>query len=217
MSLEIQKTAGTEKMTESKALLASYMAGSLVEMSNLSKVQAEQVAAERAAEVDIKAFKLEDIKEAQASVKKDLKNYGIQEKMYYHADGEVVKKDEMEAFSRAGIVAMAGFAMGITGAIANSPEVAIAGMGGAAMFGVVKATMRYLGEPTNEAEAKKAEEFKTLKHTQLALKQLKKVVEAPVKAAKREAYKEEVAKYMAMSNPGGMVSPVTLAQKGKGR
>lgn len=216
MSLEILKKAAG-KTADKKELLVSYLSGAVIEMKDMSKVQAEQAAAEKASKADVKAFDLKDIGEMQSSVKKELKNYGIQEKMYYHADGEVVKNDEMEAFGRAGIVAIAGAAMGITGAIAGSPEVAIAGMGGAALFGVTKATMRFLGEPTNAAEAKKAEEFKTLKHTQLALKQLKKVVEAPVKAAKREAYKQEVAQYMAMTNPGGMVSPGILTLKGKGR
>lgn len=216
MSLEILKKAAG-KSADKNELLMGYLSGAVVEMESMSKVQAEQAAAEKAAKADVKAFDLKDIGAMQASVKKELKNYGIQEKMYYHADGEVVKNDETEGVGRAGIMAIAGAAMGLTGAIAGSPEVAIGGMAGAAAVSVTMATMRFLGEPTNAAEAKKADDFKTLKHTQLALKQLKKAVEAPMKAAKTEAYKQEVAQYMAMTNPGGMVSPVALARKNKGR
>lgn len=201
-------TEGKVADTKTQENLVKYLAGALVKMQHEPKVHAEQVATEEAAKVDVKDFSSKEIKDMEKTVKVAAKNYGLQEKMYYHADGDALKKDPMEATARTIFPAIAGVAMGVTGAIANSPEVAIAGMGGAAAILITKATMRFLGEPTNDAEAKKADEFKMLKHTQLALKQLKKVVEAPEKAAAREAYKAEIGRYMTAGNPGGMVMPM---------
>lgn len=215
MVLEVQKTAGAPKTAKNVDLLTEYLAGTVVEMQGMSKVFAEQHAREKAEKVDIKGFDLKEIETMQKNAKAEAKKYGVQEKMFYHADGHVVANDEYEKFGREGMTAMVGFGLGMTGALAGSPEVAIAGMGGALAYGVTKMTMRYLGEPTNEAEAKKSEEFKMLKHTQLALKQLKKVVEAPIKEAKKKEYWDQVAKASMGINPAGYVTPISLAKKGK--
>ena len=79
--------------------------------------------------------------------------------------------------------------------------------------------MRHFSRPKGEEQTRKVAAYTELKHAQMALKQLKKVLQAPQKAAEKAKDREMIAQLYAsgMGNPGGIVTPVSLAKKGLGR
>lgn len=229
MSLTVAKQADEKQEIRnavSAALLNKYLAGVVKAMDGRTKSEVKKIAAEHAAGADMKMFTVETVKAKEAETAKQMKKYGLREKMNYAADGKALDDNPGESISRAISMAVASSATMLTVAVAaGSGEItglgaAMAGIGGAyTVNAAARAAMRHFSRPKNEEQTQKVAGYTELKHAQMALKQLKKVLEAPEKAAQKAKDREMIAQLYAsgMGNPGGMITPVSLAKKGLGR
>lgn len=235
MTLAVKNTAKKGKIPFAKmSKLDRYLCDAVLCMQNCGRIEAHVVAKEAAMNANPKDFDVASIKEAQDSYKKQLKNYGLKEKMYYYAASNIddayledSNKFRAKLTAGAGIaVAVASTVVGVAAALEGEMDAAdtaarvastafAIGVGGTAFAVMARNTIHGAFIPKTEEGKAKADEYVKIKHSLVALKQLKRVVEAPAKAARREEYKQEVAKYMSMTNPGGVVSPLIAAKKGQ--
>lgn len=225
MSLTVETKAG-QKDTKSAALLNKYLSGAVLKMDGMTKENAEKVANKFAAE-KAEGIQVADVTAKEAEVNKDLKKYGLREKLNYASDAKAYSEDiqkSVDSIVTTGVMSVASV-LTLAVATTSAPEqgAAMGVVGGALLAAVTaerlaKAGLRAVSGPRNEAQAKKIDEYTELKHTQLALKQLKNVLLAPEREAQKAKDKEMVRQLYAsgLGNPGGMITPVSLAQKGKG-
>ncbi len=229
MSLTVAKQADEKQEIRnavSAALLNKYLAGVVRAMDGRTKSAAEKIAAEHAAKADMKMFSAQTVEAKEAETAKQMKKYGMREKMNFAADGKALEDNPGESISQAISMAVASSATMLTLAVsAGSGEITglgavMAGIGGAyTVNAAAKAAIRHFSRPKNEEQTQKAAAYTELKHAQMALKQLKKVLQAPEKAAQKAEDREMIARLYAsgLGNPGGMVTPVSLAKKDLGR
>ena len=211
-----------ELSPESKKLLEGYMAGAVKEIGFARKKDAEEIATYYANDF-YKAGKAEgvskaDVKAMEKQVSKELKQYGLRERINYATDGRAIKENPTSTIVQ-GAFAATMMAMSV-GAAAADGEMGLAsafmtiGLAGAA----ANAALYYAGTSYNKEQERKIDEYTELKHAQLALKQLKR----EFSAAEHAKYKEEVAGLFAAGYgqpSGGLIqNPVQMAKlKNQGR
>lgn len=200
--------ASTQNKTPSQALVEEYLKGS----KNLTRLAAKNLADETMTKVDLNDFSLKDVKQSIAENKAAMKKYGFQEKLNYLSDSKAYDADPMDAMAQGVIAGAATVCMTTTMGIGGSAEGAVATMslGTAAIIG--KATAAWLSRAETKEQAKSVEEYTDLKHANLILKKVARAIE-------RKEDKEMARSLMAqgLGNPGGFITPVSLAKKGKGR
>lgn len=229
----------TENKPESKSteLLETYLANALkfIGRSSVTKGQAKAAAKgfsrpgtpEQDAywgRPDISQISMKDVNMKQAQIKSELKKYGIKEKLNYAFNAQAYKeknKDEKGLMVSDLMIFIAG--MTVTAATfpkdapATPEGMGVIALGAAASVGMVmvkKGFYKILDSKT-EAGEKKVTEYRTLKHAQLALKQLKK----QILVQRDGSYKEQVQKLFAagIGNPGGVITSAVVQRKAGGR
>lgn len=224
MSLTVETKAG-QKDTKSAALLNKYLSGAVAKMDGMTKKDATKVADKFAAQ-KAQGIELADVTAKEADVNEGLKKFGLKEKLNYASDAKAYNEDIQKSVDTMVMTGVMSVASTLTLAVAttSTPEQgatlgAVAGvvLTAATLERLAKAGMRAVSAPRNEEQAKKVDEYTELKHTQLALKQLKNVLTAPEREAQKAKDKEMVRQLYAsgLGNPGGMITPISLA-KGKG-
>lgn len=233
MTLSVKKTTEKGKISPEMKKINRYLDDFLDRVQTHGKIESYVDAVNHAADVNPEDFSLDAIKEARDGYKKQLKNYGLKEKMYYYAASNIDdayledsndKRGKTTAFVGISSAVAVGAFSGIA-ALSGSPDAAagvkvamsflVGGTLGVPVVAMARNAVHDAFIPKTKEGKEKADEYVKVKHALLALKQLKKAVEAPAKAKAKEEYKQEVGKYMSMTNPGGMVSPIIAAKKGK--
>lgn len=218
MTVEVKKEAG-QKDAKSAVLLNKYLSGAVVKMDGMTKKEAQKYATAEAEKIAAKGgIDVADIEAKESAVKEGMKQFGLKEKLNYVADGKAFDGDiqkSMDTLLTTGVVSTVALISNIM-ATTTSPE---EGSGLAAVIGVgltavaaerlVKAGLRAVTTPKSDEGKAKVADYTEMKHTQVALKQLKKAIQGPEKAAEkaaqRKAYKDEVRKTMAMTMGPGVV------------
>lgn len=203
---------------EAKALLESYMAGAKKEIGFVSKDKAETKAGAYAEDfyktAKAEGLKKSDIKAMEKQMAKELKQYGLKERVNYAANLRAAEENPMPVFLKDAGIGMAAVAA-MAAASASGQHGVSAGIFGAGMAVIAaKTVVCYAGASTNDAEKRKVEEFTELKHAQLALKQLR----HKFTAAERAANREEAAKLFAAGygQPSGcLIQPPIYAIRQK--
>lgn len=211
-----------EMKPETKALLESYMAGAVKEIGFAKKSRAEEMATDYAKDF-YEAGKAEsitkaDIKAMEKQVSKELKQYGLKERLNYSINGKAISENPFSTLLQgAGVAALVVVGSG-TAAIDGQHALAAGLIGVGVAVAVAKSAAFYAGEPKNETEARKIEEYTNLKHAQLALKQLKR----EFTAKERAEYSEKLGQFLAAGYgqpSGGLIqAPIyAIKQKNQGR
>lgn len=200
MSLEMQNSSSEALSRKDKdEKLAAYLSGALKAIGTKKGYQAESAVAEFAQNADVAGLDSKDVKAKQREVSKEMKGYSFKDKLAYMATSRAPA--DVEAGKALNVAALFGFAIGGIAVAAGeaSPEaVALTSTGFAYLAS--KAVLHYVGEKQEKDPKPSVQEYTELKHTQLALRQLKKRLDAP----KKEAYLNEVKKlYASFGNPGG--------------
>lgn len=207
-----------------RKMLRAYLNGAVQLSSGKSKAEAKKVIQDYYQQADIQALKdspdaLKIIEAKEKNLQEKASSFGLRTKVNYASDADV--SDISDVIS-----------MGV-GAVATSMLAPIAAadpqalsatiLTAAAAYTVTKAAKTAAAELSASKtpdQKKQAREYATVKHAQLALKLLKKEIEAPLKAAEKAKYKEDVAKLFAAGygQPnGGMVQmPMTAEAAASG-
>ena len=200
-----------------RKMLRAYLNGALKLSSGKSKAEAKKIIQDYHQQADTQALKaspdaLQVIEAKEKHLQDRAASFGLRAKANYASDADI--SDISDAVS-----------MGV-GAVATSMLAPIAAadpqalsatiLTAAAAYTVTKAAKTVTAELSaskTPEQKKQARDYASVKHAQLALKLLKKEIEAPLKAAEKAKYKEDVAKLFAAGYgqpSGGMVQmPMT--------
>ena len=214
------KTTSANEQADSK-LLGAYLAGAVSLTAGKTKAEAEKLIKGYHQQTDMQAFKsspkaLDMVQDQEKSLKDQASSYGLKTKLNYASDADVAGVSDVVSFG------MAAVATSMLAPIAAAdPQVLSATvLTAAAAYTVVKGAKNAaaaVSESKTPEQKKQAAEYASVKHAQLALKLLKKEIEAPLKAAEKAKYKEDVAKLFAAGygQPGGgMVQMPLTAEAG---
>lgn len=192
---------------QERQALDAYLSGAVEKMGGKTKSEAKKIAKEFAEGADKSNISALDVRERSADMKKQASQAGLREKINYASDADVSGLSDAMAFGISGvaasmlapIVAADPQVMGVTFLAAT---VAYAGKKG------VKTAAAELSASKTPEQKTKAAEYADIKHAQLALKQLKKAIEAPLKAAEKAKDKDLINRCFAagMGNPGGVIA-----------
>ena len=207
-----------------RKMLRAYLNGAVQLSSGKSKAEAKKVIQDYYQQADIQALKdspdaLKVVEAKEKNLQEKASSFGLRAKVNYASDADV--SDISDVIS-----------MGV-GAVATSMLAPIAAadpqalsatiLTAAAAYTVTKAAKTAAAELSASKtpdQKKQAREYATVKHAQLALKLLKKEIEAPLKAAEKAKYKEDVAKLFAAGYgqpSGGLVQmPMTAEAAASG-
>ena len=182
MSLTVAKQADDKqeiKNAVSAALLNKYLAGVVRAMDGRTKSEAGKIAAEHAAKADMKMFSVETVEAKEEETAKQMKKYGLREKMNFAADGKALDDNPGESISRAISMAVASSATMLTLAVAaGSGEITglgavAAGIGGAYTVNAAAPGGHASFQPSERrGTTRKVAAYTELKHAQMALKQV---------------------------------------------
>lgn len=166
-----------ELIPEARKLLEDYMAGAVKEIGFVKKEKAEVKANDYAEDFhksgkDVGLSKA-DIKAMEKQVAKELRQYGLKERVNYAANLRAAEENPMKVALKDVGIGMAAVAA-MAAASASGQHGVAAGIFGAGMAVIAaKAAVCYAGASTNAEEKRKIEEYAELKHAQLALRQLR--------------------------------------------
>lgn len=226
MSLEL--STSDKSSTKSEKLIEAYLKSACKALNNLPKGVARSASQffwlkddqEFNAEFGkpstkelLSGVKYEDVLKKESELKKQAKGASFKAKANYQLNIEP-KKEEMFSFFGPSMAVLPGLAVLVNAAEQGSLTgvgIGLAGIG-AAVGGVVAVqSVRKSLEAKNATEQKQIDDYIAVKHSQLALKQLKKAI----KKEQGRSYKQQVQQLFAsgLGNPGGMITPLALRQK----
>lgn len=233
----LENKTENKQENKSKELLETYLANALKFIGRSSVTRGEAKAAAKGfsrpgtpeqdaywGRPDISLISAKDVEAKQAQIKSELKKYGIKEKLNYAFNAQAYKeknKDEKGPLVSDLMIFIAGMTATAAAFPKDAPatpeSMGVIALGAATSVGLVmlkKGFYKVLDART-EAGAEKVSEYKTLKHAQLALKQLKK----QITARQDGSYKEQVQALFAagIGNPGGMITSAAIQHKAGGR
>ena len=233
MKVQYIKVPGRRKKEETerpvgdlatRKLLRAYLNGALKLSSGKSKAEAKEAIQEYHRQADTQALKaspdaLKVIEEKEKNLKDRAASYGLREKINYASDADVADLSDVVSMG-VGAVATSMLAP----VTAADPQVLSATiLAAAATYTVGRATKAVAAELSASKtpdQKRQARDYASVKHAQLALKLLKKEIEAPLKAAEKEKYKEEIANLFAAGYgqpSGGLVQkPMTAESTASG-
>ena len=228
MALSIEtKGASDKNKAASMAFLNKYLSGALVKMDGMTKADATKAAKAMAEKAADKGISVSDVVAKEKEVKDSLKGYGLREKVNYHSDAKAFNEDinkSIYTMINTAILSSATLCT-LAATYSSSPEEgatmgAVMGgvMGAITVERLAKAGLRAVSGAKNEEQAKKVDDYTELKHTQLALKQLKHVLLAPEREAQKAHDKEMVKQLYAsgFGSRGGMIAPINWNTKKDG-
>ena len=228
MKVQYIKVSGRRKKEETerpagdlatRKLLRSYLNGALKLSSGKSKAKAKEAIQEYHQQADTQALKaapdaLKVIEEKEKNLKDRAASFGLREKVNYASDADVADLSDVVSMG-VGAVATSMLAP-VTAADPQALSATI--LAAAAAYTVTKATKAVAAELSASKtpdQKRQARDYASVKHAQLALKLLKKEIEAPLKAAEKEKYKEEIANLFAAGYgqpSGGLVQKPMTAE-----
>ena len=232
MALNLSTDKNTPK-TKSQELLDAYLKGACVFSKGMVKKDAKDYAktflisdhpqfnadyGKPSTDKLLSEVKYEDILKKEKELKAQAKKAPFKAKANYALDVEA-KKENFFSYLAPLTATLPGVAVLMNGAEQGSAEAMLVGIAGTVAgagvaVGILK--VREMTEAKNEAEQKAIDDYVTVKHSQLALKQLKKAVQEK----NGTSYKQQVQQLFAAGygNPGGMITtPAMLKQKAGGR
>ena len=226
MSLEL--STSDKSSTKSEKLIDAYLKSACKALNNLPKSDARLASQFFLLKDDqefntefgkpstkelLSGVKYEDVLKKESELKKQAKGASLKVKANYQFNIEP-KKEEMFSFFGPSMAVLPGLAVLVNAAEQGSltgVAVGFAGIG-AAVGGVaaVQSVRRSL-EAKDAAEQKQIDDYIAVKHSQLALKQLKKAIQKE----QGTSYKQQVQQLFAsgLGNPDGMITPLALQQK----
>lgn len=226
MSLNFFFSSKKQSLTpETKKLLDDYTAGAVKEIGNVKKFDAEIKASEYAAGF-YKSGKAEgltaaDVKIAEKQVAKEMKGYGVKERLNYAFDGRPTTGFESLLLKYA-VLSVGGLAAAATG---NETGLATVAAGYAVL--TAQTALKLSTFPKTDEQERKIDEYADLKHAQLALKQLRRELnfqeslERDRKIAdKIDSYKKQVGQLFAAGYgqpSGGLIQAANLKNMRNGR
>lgn len=201
VQISASKSPENKKDTAARQMLKAYLDGALKLTAGKSKADAERIIKDYHQKADNQALKsapdaLDAVKTEEKSLKEKASSYPLKAKVNYASDADFENIGDLLAGSLAAvatpmlahIVAQDPSTLGATMFVATASYMALkAGKLAAAELSASK----------NDEEKKNAQAYADVKHAQLALKLLKKEIEAPLKAAEKAKYKEDVAQLFA--------------------
>ncbi len=201
MSLMLQGAKEKSAVSSEKTAKAldAYLSGAVKQMSNLSNFEAEQTAIRYAKEADISEISASDVRAKQKEVAKQMKGHSLKDKFAYWNDPKSPEDVEFNKLANmaAGLAFTSGALLMATGD-QTGEGATVFSMG--LVYIAARAAANYVNKHQTEENKKTAAEYAELKHTQLALKQLKRRLDQQ----KRAEYKQEVKKLFASyGNPSG--------------
>lgn len=224
MEVEKTKVSHPEKNKTTKDLLLSYLDGAVALTVGKSKAESKRLIEEYHKNADKKALTeasdaLNVINAEKDQLKDRASSYGLKTKTNYASDADIADVSDTVAFGMVGIAASM-----LAPIAANDPNALSATMlAAAATYTAVKGgkiLAAELSASKTPNEEKQAQDYANVKHAQLALKLLKKEVEAPIKAAEKAKRKEEINKLFAAGYgqpSGGLVQAAMLNKQKTGR
>ena len=198
-----------------RKMLRAYLQGAIRLTSGKNKAEAKKIIQEYHQQTDMSEFKaspdaLKVVEAKEKSLKEKASAHSLRAKVNYASDADVPNMSEVVSV---GVASVATSMFGSV-ALADPNTLSATVMTAAVAYTAAKATKMVaatLSESKTPEQKKDAQTYANVKHAQLALKLLKKEIEAPLKAAERAQYKEEVAKLFAAGYgqpSGGFVQPV---------
>lgn len=221
MTVQISAFKSRENKTDTatRQMLQAYLDGALKLTSGKSKAEAERIVKDYHQKADSQALKsapdaLDVINAEEKSLKEKASSYPLKTKVNYASDADFENIGDLLA---GGLVSVA--TPMLAHIVAQDPSTL-----GATMFAatasymtlkVGKLALAELSASKNDEEKKNALAYADVKHAQLALKLLKKEIEAPLKAAEKAKYKEEVSQLFAAGygQPSGGFVQTPATQK----
>lgn len=202
-----------------KKTLDNYLAGAVKLMGGKTKSEAKRIAKEYVGSANRFGIGLESVQLKKEELKKAASEYGLKEKVNYASDADVSGISDTVSLGVGAVAA----SMLAPIAAADPEKLAITLAAGALAYTAVKAVKvaaAGMSESKTPEQEKKAAGYADVKHAQLALKLLKKEIEAPIKAAEKAKYKEDVAALYAVGYgqpSGGLVGTAVLRNQKGGR
>ncbi|MGN1079862.1 MAG: hypothetical protein ACI4TE_06785 [Alphaproteobacteria bacterium] len=215
-----QKSESAERPVGDMAtrkMLRAYLNEAVRLTSGKSKAEAKKILQDYHQQADTQALKsspdaLKVVEAKEKSLKEKASSFGLKTKINYASDADI--SDISDVISM-GVGAVA-TSMLAPIAAADPQALSAAILTAATAYTVTKAAKNAAAELSaskTPEQKKQAREYATVKHAQLALKLLKKEIEAPLKAAEKAKYKEDIAKLFAAGYgqpSGGLVqAPMT--------
>jgi len=205
-------------------LLNAYLDKAVVLTAGKSKSEAKRLIEEYHHNADKKlltqaADTLDIVKDKEKALKDGASRFGLKTKINYASDADVGSLSEIVTTGMAG-VAMAAMAPVAAGDPSVLSGTMLAALTGYTSLRVGKLAAAGLTASKTPEEKKQASDYADVKHAQLALKLLKKEIEAPIKAAERAKYREEAKKLFAAGYgqpSGGLVQAAMLKNQKAGR
>ena len=225
--MELQNTKisrSAEEKTATNKLLSSYLERAVALTSGKSKSEAKRLIAEYHKDADKKSLMqapdaLKTVKAKEADLKDRAAEFGFKTKLNYVSDADIPNVSDVVAGGMAAVATVS-----LASVVAADPSTL-----GATLFMATTAYMTAKAGKLMAAEIsasktpeqkKSAQDYADVKHAQLALKLLKKEIEAPIKAAEKAKYKDEVNKLFAAGYgqpSGGLVQAAMLKNQKAGR
>ncbi|MBP3403335.1 MAG: hypothetical protein J6L82_05440 [Alphaproteobacteria bacterium] len=207
-----------------RKMLRAYLNGAVQLSSGKSKAEAKKVIQDYYQQADIQALKdspdaLKVVEAKEKNLQEKASSFGLRAKVNYASDADVSDISDVVSM---GVGAVA-TSMLAPIAAADPQALSATILTAVAAYTVTKAAKTAAAELSASKtpdQKKQAREYATVKHAQLALKLLKKEIEAPLKAAEKAEYKEDVAKLFAAGYgqpSGGLVQmPMTAEAAASG-
>lgn len=223
LTVENKQNNAPAKDASVKKMLEEYLSKAVAVSHQKTKAEAKESLRDNLKTTDMAPFAknapeaLNVIEDKQKELKKEMSRYGLREKVNYMSDADVAGVSDVMA---AGIASTATMMLG-TVAVSDPNTLSATLMTAALGYSMAKgakAVAAVATESKTPEQKAAAEGYAQAKHCQLALKMLKKEVEAPLKAAEKAKYKEEVSKlYAFYGNPSGGFIQNALAGKKNSR
>lgn len=225
--MKLQNTEISRSVEDKRAvnkLLASYLEGAVALTSGKTKAEAKRLVAEYHKNADKQALAqspdaLAVIKDKEKALKDKTSEFGLKTKLNYASDADIPNVSDVIASGMAAVatVSLAPIVSADHSTLGATLFVATAAYMTAKAGKLMAAEISASKTPEQK---KSAQDYADVKHAQLALKLLKKEIEAPVKAAEKAKYKDEVNKLFAAGYgqpSGGLVQAAILKNQKAGR
>ena len=198
-----------------RKMLRAYLLGAIHLTSGKTKADAKKIIQEYHQQTDMSQFKdspdaLKVVEAKEKSLKEKASAHSLRTKVNYASDADVSGVSDVVSVGVASVATSMLASVVVTDPNTLSATV----MAAAVAYTAAKATKTVaatLSESKTPEQKKDAQTYANVKHAQLALKLLKKEIEAPLKDAEKAKYKEEVAKLFVAGYgqpSGGFVQPV---------
>ena len=197
MKVLAEKSSKSENK-DMRQLLSSYLDGAVALTSGKTRAESKRLIKDYVAETGKDGLSgadaLKAVKEKEKALKENASKFDLKTKVNYLSDADTAPLKESK------ITEAVAAAWTFSALFANSGTVAATVFGTLSYYtvkGIAKEVAKDVTESKTDAEKKNAGSYADIKHAQLALKLLKRDIEAPMKAAERAQYKEEAKKLFA--------------------